>query len=664
MSSSRSPSPPDHDPAAPPPWGRQSSRTPLLIPAQLKSPATRPQPDDDLPMPSSPVLYGSRDISASSGPGSRSDSDSSDDRGSRRTSPARGEETGGLTPLDQTLESIGMGRYQYQLLVLCGLGWAADNMWLQGVAVVLPRVQEHFGIADRWIGLLSTSIFAGMMVGAWGWGSYSDARGRVAAFNLTLLLTSVFGLASAFAPNFGTLCFALFWLGTGVGGSMPTDGTLFLENVPKTRHYLLTALSVFFSLGAIFTSLLSLVILPRFSCPSLPKNTDGNDASACDVRHDNQGWRYLLGCLGLISASMFLARVLFFRLHESAKFLVSANRPSAAVNSLRRISRFNGDDAHWEVDDVVDHYQGSHGVAPRTAEEDVEAGGRIGKREEGNEGDEPPALSFPSPLSADGASLVRAEDPSSPSFLVAPPSSLPRRHKRRPRPAWVDRLPRSLRTTADNYLDRVDELLDEDWRRTTLLIWAVWTLASAGFTIFNVFLPKFLEAKLTNGGSDTDSRAQTLRDYVLYTISGLPGALLGAYLVETSWGRTKTLAFSTLATALGTCAFVFVEGQAGVVASSMLVSLAATLMYAVIYGLTPELFPTALRGTASGIASALSRLSGIVAPLLTGFLLSINVSLPLFLSAACFLTTAACAWGLRGVEEGLIRGRGGTQAPH
>lgn len=71
----------------------------------------------------------------------------------------------------------------------------------------------------------------------------SDSQGRTPAFNLTLLLTSIFGMLSAFAPSFFWLCVALFGLGTGVGGSMPTDGTLFLENIPKTHHYLLTALS-------------------------------------------------------------------------------------------------------------------------------------------------------------------------------------------------------------------------------------------------------------------------------------------------------------------------------------------------------------------------------------------------------------------------------------
>lgn len=75
------------------------------------------------------------------------------------------------TPLDRTIDAIGMGRYQYAILILSGLGWAADNMWLQGVAIVLPRVQDEWGISDRWIGLVSSSTFAGMMIGAIAWGS-------------------------------------------------------------------------------------------------------------------------------------------------------------------------------------------------------------------------------------------------------------------------------------------------------------------------------------------------------------------------------------------------------------------------------------------------------------------------------------------------------------
>lgn len=80
-------------------------------------------------------------------------------------------------------------------------------------------------------------MFAGMMVGAIGWGTCtsicvfrpnvyrsihllgSDLVGRSAAFNGTLFFTSLFGLLASFANSFPTLCLALFFLGSSVGVS-------------------------------------------------------------------------------------------------------------------------------------------------------------------------------------------------------------------------------------------------------------------------------------------------------------------------------------------------------------------------------------------------------------------------------------------------------------
>ena len=52
---------------------------------------------------------------------------------------------------------------------------------------------------------------------------------------------------------------------------------------------------------------------------------------------------------------MFLARIVFFRLYESPRYLVHAGRPQEAVKALQMISRFNGSDLSVELDDVVDH---------------------------------------------------------------------------------------------------------------------------------------------------------------------------------------------------------------------------------------------------------------------------------------------------------------------
>src|SRR5438876_151452 len=81
---------------------------------------------------------------------------------------------------------------------------------------------------------------------------------------------------------------------------MPTDGTLLLEHMPKGKQYLVTALSVFFSIGAVLASLVALIVLPGHSCPPA--------SSYCDVQTENQGWKYLLITLGLIVSFLVISQ--------------------------------------------------------------------------------------------------------------------------------------------------------------------------------------------------------------------------------------------------------------------------------------------------------------------------------------------------------------------
>ncbi|KAJ2935233.1 hypothetical protein H1R20_g1861, partial [Candolleomyces eurysporus] len=266
----------------------------------------------------------------------------------------------GRTPLDRTIDRIGMGSYQWTLLSLCGLGWMADNMWIQAIAIILPRVQQHYSVPDSYIGMVSSSMFGGMMIGAIGWGTCSDLMGRITAFNATLCLTAVFGILASFANSFSSLCVILFLLGSSVGGSMPTDGTLLLEHMPKKKQYLVTALSVFFSFGAVLSAIVALLVLPQHSCPP-----SGPDTVECDPDTQNIGWKYLLTALGLITLSMFIARIVFFRLHESPRYLVHAGRPHDAIKSLQLISKFNGSDLEVELEDVRDYYLPHEAALPQ-----------------------------------------------------------------------------------------------------------------------------------------------------------------------------------------------------------------------------------------------------------------------------------------------------------
>lgn len=598
------------------------------------------------------------------------------------------------TPLDKTIDRIGMGSYQWTLLSLCGFGWMADNMWIQTVAIILPRVQQHFSVPDNYIGTLSSSMFAGMMFGAVGWGTCSDLLGRSAAFNATLFFTALFGILSSFAWSFGSLCILLFFLGSAVGGSMPTDGTLLLEHMPNGKQYLVTALSVFFSFGSVLSAGVALIVIPSRSCPP---------SGPCDVVIQNTGWQFMLVSLGIITLSMFLARMVFFRLHESPRYLVHAGRHQEALESLQLISRFNGSELPIEIEDVDDrppsiseaHAAGeripflpnSSSQDPHTNNETLFDAGVDGSSTSNDQNgtkvyqsmdeathDSLDGHSFITPVGEVppyGESLARGhnshsssrDSESDPKDLFSIPEVRPRPRQRttHPRTSSVvslemkqrvgSVLPRWVRRPLLAWLDRVGMVLGPEWFRTTVLMWGVWFFMSLAYTMFNVYLPKLLETGSSDDNS-TKSLEDSLWDVLIFTMGGCPGAILGAYMVESPLGRRGSLAATTFVTAFFCIIFALVRSALLVRVSSVGISLSATTMYAVLYGWTPEIFGTKVRGTACGIASALSRIGGMIAPLLGGALLVLNRGFPVW--------TSVVVYGITGVFVLLLDGSAGN----
>lgn len=188
---------------------------------------------------------------------------------------------------------------------------------------------------------------------------------------------------------------------------------------------------------------------------------------------------------------MFLARVLFFKLHESAKFLVASKRASAAVVSLQRISKFNGTNSTWGLDDVEDDVSSTRTRASRTTSSS-DRGGDASPIGAGESTRSPSPTRSPSisSVALSRAPLLDASDLESSTFSSFAPSDFERAYRR---PEWVNRLPQSSRGAVTDYLSRVDELLEGKWRRTTLYIWAIWTLASAGYTVSETSSPESLQ---------------------------------------------------------------------------------------------------------------------------------------------------------------------------
>ncbi|KAG0173635.1 hypothetical protein DFQ30_007400 [Apophysomyces sp. BC1015] len=182
-------------------------------------------------------------------------------------------------------------------------------------------------------------------------------------------------------------------------------------------------------------------------------------------------------------------------------------------------------------------------------------------------------------------------------------------------------------------------LFSPQWRKTTFLIWGIWTFTSMAFTMFNVFLPKYLET-LGFEGEAVPTRKDVYWDYMIYSIAGVPGSVMASYLIETRLGRKGTMASSAFGSSAALFIFSVIDSRTTMLISSSLVSFLVTLLYAVVYGYTPEVFDTTVRGTAVGTASGLGRIAGIASPIVSGILFTLSAALPLYVSVVGFCIQA------------------------
>ena len=128
----------------------------------------------------------------------------------------------------------------------------SDSVWPLITGLILSPVVSLYNFQSPF---LSLAVNVGLLVGALLWGLGTDIWGRRLSFNLTLLIAGVFGLAAGGANNFVSLASLLAVVGVGVGGNMPVDSAVFLDFIPGSHQYLLTILSIWWSLGQLFVNL-------------------------------------------------------------------------------------------------------------------------------------------------------------------------------------------------------------------------------------------------------------------------------------------------------------------------------------------------------------------------------------------------------------------------
>ncbi|WP_299360647.1 MFS transporter [uncultured Paracoccus sp.] len=168
--------------------------------------------------------------------------------------------------------------------------------------------------------------------------------------------------------------------------------------------------------------------------------------------------------------------------------------------------------------------------------------------------------------------------------------------------------------------------------RMTIAVMALWFLVSLSY--YGVFV--WLPGRLATEGFGF------VRGYgflVLLAIAQLPGYALAAWGVERI-GRRPTLQLFLLISAAGCLGFVLATSAAMVAISLLVMSFALLGTWGALYALTPELYPTTLRGTGMGTAGAMARLGGIFAPSLLRPVVERDFALAIGLFAALLIIAA------------------------
>ncbi|MFN4060742.1 MAG: MFS transporter [Paracoccus hibiscisoli] len=427
--------------------------------------------------------------------------------------------------IDEALTRGGTGRFQWRLLGIFGLVWAADAMQVIAVGFAAPSVAATFGV-DRVTALqIGTVFFLGMFLGAFGFGRLADRIGRKWVLVGTVAMDAVFGLASVMAGDFTVLLVLRFLTGVAVGGTLPVDYAMMAEFLPpRNRGRWLVWLEGFWAVGTI------IVAMTAWAAASW--------GAAAPWR-----WIFLVAALPAL-----IGFVLRFWIPESPMYLVRKGRQAEARAVIDQVLRVNG-------------------AAPL-----------------------PPAAHLrPAPVPEGAARSI----------------------------------------------------MDGPLRRATIGILAVWFLVSLSY--YGVFV--WVPGQLATEGFGF------VRGYgflVILALAQVPGYALAAWGVE-AWGRRPTLAGFLILSAAGCGLFAFATSGAVVAAALIVMSFALLGSWGALYAFTPELYPTHLRGTGMGTASAMARLGGILAPSLLAVVFARGFGLAIG-SFAVLLVLAAAALMLIRIE--------------
>ncbi|GAM89495.1 hypothetical protein ANO11243_075340 [Dothideomycetidae sp. 11243] len=303
-------------------------------------------------------------------------------------------------------------------------------------------------------------------------------------------------------------------------------------------------------------------------------------ASSSDCTYsNNKGWRYVWFASGSLVFIMSILRITVIRLKETPKYLVGEGRDAAVVDSIQYIAKKYNRPCNLTLE--------------RMQACEVEYGS-----------DTPTAVP-----TARRASTTHAK---------------------------------SRFSFKEVWMHLKGLFLTRKLGFSTCLIWFSWLLIGLAYPLYNVFLPDYLQSR----GAETGSDAPHIRwrNYTLANFSGIPSPLLAGLMCKSRffWGRRGTMIIGALLTMVFFFAYTQVRTASQNVGFTCAISFCLNIYYGTLYAYTPEVLPSAHRGTGNGIAIGLNRVMGILSAVIAT-VANTNTPVPIYICAALYIVMAIVA---------------------
>ena len=261
-----------------------------------------------------------------------------------------------LLNIDEALQRLGMGLFQYRMMFATGLFLAADSC-----EVVVLSFLSHVARSNHWYvdngvefndydygnnnkgfsegdaydtdttdggDTLSTIVLPGALIGALLWGMVSDLYGRRIIFLIIASVVSIFGIATSFVTTYKWLLVARILVSFGIGGlTVPFNACAELLP-PSTRGKQLTLMQIGWIVGALAVH----VVLQQ------------QEQEAIADSEARSRWRWVAGFCAIPSILATILAWMF--VPESPRWLLARGENEIALDILRHGAKINGKDPY------------------------------------------------------------------------------------------------------------------------------------------------------------------------------------------------------------------------------------------------------------------------------------------------------------------------------